>query len=190
MEMVRKNQRYTVQDYMTWDDEKRWEIIDGIAYDMSPAPGIAHQEIVGNFYRKIGNWLEGKQCRVFIAPTDVVFADDAVVQPDVFVVCDPKKITERNVQGAPDLVIEVLSLSTSKKDNREKMLLYERHGVKEYILVEPEGQFIRHYFLTSTGVYNRGDVLDNQEILRLNTLSGIEIPLWEVFGVEKKMEEA
>ncbi|MBN2326514.1 MAG: Uma2 family endonuclease, partial [Candidatus Omnitrophica bacterium] len=100
MPLPKSREKYTVHDYMTWPDEERWEIIDGVAYDMSPAPNILHQTISVNLILIIGNALHGKTCRGFTARTDVVLSEHDVVQPDVFVVCDPNKITEKNIQGA------------------------------------------------------------------------------------------
>ena len=101
--------RFTYADYSAWPDEERWGLIDGEAYNMTPAPAFKHQKIVFNFASLLKNALKGNPCVAGIAPTDVVFSDHDVVQPDVFVVCDEKKITEANIQSSPDLIIEVLS---------------------------------------------------------------------------------
>ena len=98
----REQERFSYQDYQTWPEDERWEILDGKAYNMTPAPTMKHQRIVGNLYHILRTVLRGKPCLTGIAPTDVVLSDYDVVQPDVFVVCDPLKITEKNVQGAPD----------------------------------------------------------------------------------------
>ena len=98
---------YTVADYMSWPDAERLELIAGEIYNMSHAPTIKHQGIVGNFYNQLKQQLKGTSWIPFIAPVDVVLSNDDVVQPDVLVVCDPAKITEKNIQGAPDLVVEV-----------------------------------------------------------------------------------
>ena len=115
--------RYTVADYMNWPDAERWELIAGEIYNMSPAPTIKHQGIVGDFYSQLKQQLIGKPCIPYVAPVDVVLSDDDVVQPDVLVVCDPAKITEKNIQGAPDLVVEVLLPGTALKDMREKNIV-------------------------------------------------------------------
>ncbi len=174
-------QLFTYHDYLTWQDDQRWEIIDGVAYAMSPAPKIKHQNIVGNFYLQIKTH-PNNPCYTGIAPTDVVFDAYNVVQPDVFVVCDKKKITEDNIQGAPDLIIEVTSPSTLLKDKREKKNLYERCRVKEYIIVYPEGDIIERFYLKGDK-YTTPEVFNWDETLKLYTLN-IEIKLWEVF--EKK----
>jgi len=110
-------QPLTYADYLTWDDGQRWEIIDGEAFCMSPAPATEHQVIAGDVYAQLSFQLRGKRCQPFIAPLDVRLPkpgqDDAttdrVVQPDVLVVCDPAKYDHRGVRGAPDFVVEVLS---------------------------------------------------------------------------------
>jgi Uma2 family endonuclease len=127
--------RFTYSDYQTWPDDERWEIIGGKAYAMTPAPSLKHQKALGTLHLKFAGFFLGKASTVFIAPTDVVLDDRNVVQPDLFVVCDKNKMTDANIKGAPDLVIEVLSPSTCLKDKREKKALYERFGVREYLLV-------------------------------------------------------
>jgi len=112
---VKKDKTYTYKDYLTWPDEERWEIIAGKAYDMSAAPRIKHQNITSNFHIKLKTHPDNP-CYTGIAPTDVVFDEYNVVQPDVFVVCDGSKITENNIQGTPDLIVEVVSDGTEVKD--------------------------------------------------------------------------
>ena len=106
---------YTYQDYLKWPENERWEIINGEAYCMSPAPKVKHQIISGNFSFSLRKQLP-KGCRVFHAPTDVVFDEYNVVQPDVFVVCDREKITENNISGPPELIIEIVSKTSVYKD--------------------------------------------------------------------------
>ncbi len=173
--------KYTWQDYLTWPDDERWEVIDGQAYAMTPSPTPRHQRIAGNFYRKLADLLSGKPCQVFIAPLDVRFDRYNFVQPDVLVVCDPGKITER-IEGAPDVVIEVLSPSTGLKDKREKKALYERFGVREYILVHPEELLIERYWLEG-GKFLGPDLLGAGERLLVRVLGDLEIGLWEIFEV-------
>jgi Uma2 family endonuclease len=173
--------RYTVADYLSWSDDERWELIGGQAYNMSPAPTIKHQSIAGEFYSQLNQKLKGKPCFSFVAPVDVVLSADDVVQPDVLVVCDPAKITERNIQGAPDLVVEVLSPGTALKDMREKKLLYERSGVREYVVIDPLEEYVQRFCLQNDGHYGSSDVFGPSEVLPLRSLPEIEIPLWEIF---------
>lgn len=137
--------RYTYADYLTWPEDERWELIDGVAYDMSPTPTRRHQEVVVEICRQFANQLEDRRCRVYVAPFDVRLgapgaADDqidTVVQPDVSVWCDPDKLDERGAKGAPNLAVEVLSPHTAAKDLTVKRDLYARVGVAEYWTLEP-----------------------------------------------------
>jgi Uma2 family endonuclease len=184
-EAIRKGQRYTVKEYLKWPDEERWEIIDGVPYAMSPAPRIKHQSIVGNFFMNFKRHSENP-CYTGIAPTDVVLDDDTVVQPDVFLVCDRKKITPDNVQGAPDLIVEVVSPSTEVKDRREKLRLYERFGVKEYLIVFPEREYVERYVLKA-GRYGSPEIFTWDERLTL-TLFPMEVVLSEIFEKEPEKQ--
>ena len=180
---------HTWQDYQTWPDSERWELIDGVAVAMAPAPSIKHQVVAGRMYASLLQRLAGKPCTPFIAPTDVHLSDLDVVQPDVLVVCDPSKITPSHIEGAPEVVVEVLSPATSTRDLREKKRLYERAGVAEYIVIEPLGHYATRYLNGPDG-FDKGTVFGPDEMLVFATLDGLEIPLWEVFelpgpGAEK-----
>ncbi|NOZ68284.1 MAG: Uma2 family endonuclease [Deferribacteres bacterium] len=186
MPLAKKSEgKYTYADYLSWPADERWEIIDGAAYDMTPAPSTSHQEIVLRFSHTLRNNLTDSPCRVFIAPTDVVLSEHDIVQPDVFVVCDIGKITEANIQGPPDLIIEVLSPATVIKDKREKKSLYEKYRVKEYIIVDPIELYVERFCLKQ-GKYTDFQVFGPQETLPLCFSEGMEIFLSEVFEVAKK----
>lgn len=155
---LRDTEYHCYGDYLTWPDDKRYELIDGVAYAMSPAPDLAHQDVAGEIYRQVANLLVGRTCRAFIAPVDVRLpkrdeADgriDTVVQPDVLVVCDAGKLDRRGVRGAPDWVVEVLSPSTSGHDQIKKRAVYERHGVREYWLIHSIDRVLTVYTLDNT----------------------------------------
>ncbi|MDD5578382.1 MAG: Uma2 family endonuclease [Methylobacter sp.] len=176
--------RYTVADYMSWPDDERLELIGGRIFDMSPAPTIKHQSITGEFYSQLKQKLKGKSCIPFIAPVDVVLSAKDVVQPDVLVVCDSAKITEKNIQGAPDLIVEVLSPRTALKDMREKKSLYERSGVREYVVIDPLEEYVQRFWLQIDGHYGASDIFGPSEVLALQSLPEVELPLWEIFGLE------
>ena len=120
------DKKYSYADYLTWSDDERWELIDGVPYNMSPAPILDHQRISGELFRQIANYLIDKTCEVFAAPVDVRFSKSKmkndkeifdVVQPDIIVVCDKDKIEDdRSCPGAPDIVMEILSPSTASRD--------------------------------------------------------------------------
>jgi Uma2 family endonuclease len=174
------SQQFSWNEYKDWPENERWQIIDGQAYCMAAAPNIRHQKITGNLYASIREKLKGKQCTTFIAPTDVVFDDYNIVQPDVLVVCNKSRITDANIQGAPDLVIEVISPSNSFMDKKQKLELYERFGVPEYLLVDPVGDLVERYRLVE-GKYGRSDIFPWHEELPLVSLPGLLISLWDVF---------
>lgn len=174
--------RYTYSDYLCWDDKERWEIIDGEAYSMSPAPLIKHQNIAGNLYVKLKTHRKNP-CYTGIAPTDVVFDEENVVQPDVFLVCDKTKITPQNIRGVHDLIIEVISSSTELRDRRDKKNLYERFGVREYIIVFPEREYVERYVLKNKK-YRSPEIFNWDETLRLTTVK-IDIHLREIFEKEQ-----
>jgi len=183
MTIAKKAEKYTYSDYLTWPDEERWEIIDGMAFNMTPAPSIKHQNVVINFASHLKQQLKGKPCRPFVAPIDVVLSEHDVVQPDIIVVCDEKKVTEANIQGAPDLVVEVLSPATALKDKREKRTLYEKSGVMEYTIIDPIELYVERFLLKGKR-YGESEIFGPQEVLSLNSLEGMAIPMWEIFEVE------
>lgn len=172
----------TWSDYRSWPDDQRWEIIDGVAVAMSPAPTTRHQTIVGNLFGRLVQRLAGKPCRPFVAPTDVKLSDLDVVQPDILVVCDPARITPTHIEGAPDVVIEVLSPATSARDLRQKKALYERAGVREYLAVDPLEHYAIRFLLEATG-FDKGTVFAADELLEIATLDNLQVPLWEVLEV-------
>lgn len=137
------NRRLTYDDLLLFpeDDGLRHEIIDGEHY-VTAAPNLRHQELVGRLFLTIGSFVEDRpeRGRVFLSPFDVVFSFHDIVEPDlVFVAPDQFEIlTDKNIQGTPALVVEILSPSTRKRDREIKRQLYDRSGVREYWLVDPE----------------------------------------------------
>jgi Uma2 family endonuclease len=155
---VRKIEPYTYQQYLSSPTDERMEIINGTTYDMSPSPSVKHQRIVMGFSTIMYTFFKGKECTPFVAPMDVVLDDINVVEPDLFVVCDKSKIRDADIKGAPDLIIEVLSPSTSLKDRREKKNIYQQHGVQEYIIVNPLDETAERFHLGSGGRYGESDI--------------------------------
>ena len=148
---LEENRRYTIEEYRSWPDEERWELIDGVPYSMSPAPRVPHQDTAGNLFNRLYNFLEGKPCKVYMAPLDIYLQnktaeeEQTVVQPDVLAVCDLSIIKDDGIHGAPDFIAEVLSDSTANKDFSVKKDLYERSGVKEYWLIQPDNCTVFQY---------------------------------------------
>jgi Uma2 family endonuclease len=165
----RDHECHTYAEYAGWPDDVRYELIDGLAYAMGPAPTRRHQEVALELVRQIADALEGSPCRPYIAPFDVRLprADEAdekvdtVVQPDISVVCDKAKLDERGCRGAPDWIVEVLSPATAGHDQVAKRALYERVGVREYWLVHPIDKVLTVYLLAN-GAYGKPAV---QELL-------------------------
>ncbi|QBQ55957.1 Uma2 family endonuclease [Nitrosococcus wardiae] len=186
---LKKVGHWTYADYCTWSEEERWELIAGEAFDMSPAPSTTHQRVVFNLGLILGNFFRGRHCRVLAAPVDVLLprADEAdgkvetVVQPDLLVVCDSTKISERFIRGAPDLVAEVLSPATAKKDEGIKRDHYERAGVAEYWLVHPLDQTVLRYSLEA-GHYGRPDVFGEGDTMASTRFPDLVVIWDEVFG--------
>jgi Uma2 family endonuclease len=154
--LTKRDAHFTYADYLGWPDDERWELIDGVAYNMCAAPNLYHQHVVGELFTQLKNFLRSKPCRVFIAPFDVLLPQwqgqdddsvDTVVQPDVLVFCERDKLHPRGGRGAPSLVVEVLSPWTSRKDLNEKFRLYQRVGVPEYWVIDPEGRSLQAYRL-------------------------------------------
>ena len=107
-----KNEHYTWENYQAWPDHERWEIISGEAFNMSPSPGFRHQSISREISRVIFNHFHGKKCIPFSTPFDVKLSEEDIVQPDLLIVCDPGQIKSSHIEGAPSLIIEILSPST------------------------------------------------------------------------------
>lgn len=158
------DEMYTYSDYLSWDSDERYEIIDGIAYSMA-SPNLRHQSMSGELYATIREFLKDKPCKVISAPFDVrLFPEDddsdiTVVQPDILVVCDQKKLSDgRSCKGAPDLIVEILSKTNRFMDLRIKAQKYQEAGVKEYWVVNAETLEIMVNVLTNgcyvSTVYN------------------------------------
>ena len=190
MPLAKQKEPVTYQDYLNGPEDERWEIIDGVAHNMVPAPSLKHQKISMNLSIVLGTALRNSTCTPFHAPTDVVLSEENVVEPDVFVVCDPTKMTERCVRGAPDLVFEIISPSSTKKDRWDKRRLYERFGVKEYVLIDPDGPCVERFLLDESGRYGVSEIFDSSQTLTLKSLDGVDIPLGEVFRVGYETKEA
>ena len=150
-----ENRLYTLEDYLRLPDDQRVELIDGVFYDMA-APTTIHQRVAGFLHKKFLDFvMENKgPCFPFISPVDVQLDcdDKTVVQPDVLVVCDRTKYKNGRIFGAPDLVIEVLSPSTRRKDMQLKMYKYAGAGVREYWMVDPDKKLVVQYDLEHLGI--------------------------------------
>jgi len=178
--------QWTYEDYLAFpEDGKRYEIIEGDCF-MSPAPTTKHQRISRRLLYVLEDYfLRTKAGEVFDAPTDVILSDINIVQPDILVVLAARGsiITEKNIQGAPDLVIEIISESTRKTDETTKKKIYEQYGVLEYWIVDPELALVKIYRLTD-GRYGRAEerAEERGETVTTVLLPGLDISLTEVFA--------
>ena len=183
---------YTYSDYLTWEDDERWELIDGKPYLMS-APNENHQLLLGEIFRQLANFLKGKKCKVYFSPFDVRLnhdtLDDTVVQPDVLVVCDKNKTADgKTVKGAPDLAIEILSPSNPKHDTVIKFKKYMEAGVREYWIVDPKAKTVAVNILEN-GKYNTR-ICGETEKLPVCVLENCVVDLGEVFSEMIETQQA
>ena len=184
--LKRDAQHHTYADYVVWSRTYGDELVDGAAYVREPpSPSPQHQVVVGEMYRQIGNALQGKSCRVYIAPFDVRLPKstehdnhvDTVVQPDILIVSDLQKIDGRGMRGAPDWVAEVHSPGTGSHDQKVKVPAYERAGVREVWLVHPIKQTLQIYLLRS-GSYGRATLRELKGKTPLTVIPDVTID-WE-----------
>lgn len=160
-----KDGLFTYKDYLTWPDDERWELIHGVAYNMSPAPSRRHQAILAEMSIEFGLFFREHPCSVYFSPFDVLLPDveqnqsqeindivDTVVQPDMVVICDSAKLTDQGCTGAPDFVLEILSPSTAFKDMEDKLGLYESRGIREYWILNPANDTLLVYSVVPPGV--------------------------------------
>jgi len=187
------NGTYSYADYLLWQFEERVELFKGKIMAMT-APNLKHQRYSGRLTRPISNFLYGKDCELFVAPFDVKLYDHrkahlsddkaySVVQPDLCVICDKSKLTERGCDGAPDWIIEILSPSNSKKEMRFKFDLYEEGGVTEYWLVYPYEEAVYQFVLNAqTEKYELKGMYANDDMATPFLFPELKIDLAEVFA--------
>ncbi len=183
------NKTYSYADYYQWQFDERVELINGQVYAMSPTPNLLHQEICGNIYNPLKNFLKDNICKVFFAPFDVRLSrkviDDksifTVLQPDVCVICDLMKLDKRGCVGAPDIVVEVLSKGNNSKELKNKYNVYEEVGVKEYWVVSPQNQTVTIYTLTD-GKFHSSRMMVPGDMVTSAVLADFSLDLAEVFG--------
>ncbi len=149
MEAERIEHFYTEKDYYNLPDNVRAELIDGKFYDMA-SPSRIHQELVSFFIKNIGNYVDSKDgpCKIYPGPFAVKLFNDekTIVEPDISVICDPDKLTDRGCSGAPDWIVEIISPSNHTHDYVRKLSLYAKAGVREYWIVDPLRKEIFTYF--------------------------------------------
>jgi Uma2 family endonuclease len=182
--VLKRDSRYhTYADYLLWSNTYGDELIDGTAYVREPpSPARSHQLIVGELHHQVATALENKPWQVYVAPFDVRLPKskeeddqvDTVVQPDVLIVCDLEKLDERGVRGAPDWLAEVISPGTAKHDRLVKVPAYERAGVREVWLVDPNERTLAVYRLQDSR-YGRPTLLELKGRTQLTAVPGVTI---------------
>ncbi|WP_298199944.1 Uma2 family endonuclease [Desulfosporosinus sp.] len=183
------DRKFTYKDYLTWSEEEQWELINGIPYNMTPAPSTQHQKIVTTLIAQFYNALKDSPSQVFGAPFDVRLpeqekkSDDifTVVQPDLAIICDRNKLDNHGCVGGPDLVIEVTSPSTLRKDIKDKFYLYEKAGVNQYWIIYPEQKTVVVFKLDKEGKFGRPDIYCETDLIQSEISRSIRIDLSEVF---------
>ena len=179
---VPESLRFTYEDYLLTPDDRRYELVDGDLL-LTPAPTPYHQRVAGHLFAALLEFVRGRSLgEVIVAPCDVVLSRFDVVQPDILFVRSDRLsiIGEKNIQGPPDLVIEVLSPSTEDRDRTMKTKLYARSGVRELWIVDPSAKTVEILAGAGSGLRPRA-VVGGAEALRTAILPGLEIPLARVF---------
>jgi len=179
---LKLQERYTYQDYLSWETDVRYELLDGVAYALA-APVTKHQRIIGALYFQLRTFLTGKKCEVLLSPLDVRLSaeicDTNVVQPDLLVVCDKNKIDDKGCNGAPDLIVEILSPSSVQIDLLKKYNIYLKAGVKEYWVVDPTNNIV-HVFVLKDGNYF-SSIYGENDVISSHILEGCNIKISDIF---------
>ena len=179
-------ENWTYYDYKNWElkEGERYEIINGEAYAMA-APNTEHQAMLMELSKQFAVFLTGKPCKVFPAPFDVRLfyeedeSDDTVVQPDISIICDKKKLGIEGCHGAPDLVVEILSPSNSAIEMLVKFNTYKEAGVREYWVLNPKKKDLSVYLFNGENVISR--TYKEKEQVPVSILEGLTIDLAPVF---------
>ncbi len=180
-----RSTKLTYEDYLLFpDDGKRHELIDGDHF-VTPSPNTKHQRVSRNLLTALVPFVRKHGLgEVFDAPYDVVLAEDNVVQPDLVFVSRARSniVTEANVQGAPDLTVEILSDATRKKDELTKRKLYERFDVQEYWIVDPDLESVKVFRKKNESFLRAADLSkETDDILTTPLIPNLRIPLTEIF---------
>lgn len=175
---------YTYKDYLTYDENERIEIIEGGIYNMSPAPSRIHQKIISEIHFKLMEYIKSNKgpCEVYPAPFDVILKNNDeevedsknIIQPDISVICDKNKLTDKGCTGSPDMIVEVVSPYNPNNDCVRKLNLYDKYKVKEYWIVNPMKRNIFVYTLTNNG-YDVPTYYTFEDKVKVNIYEDLEI---------------
>ena len=186
------NKRYSYADYLTWMDDVRRELHDGLIVEL-PTPCIKHQQVSVGFICNFGTFIRGRKIEIYHAPFDVRLPLDCanqnddqiytVVQPDLSIICDLTKLDDRGCLGAPDLVIEIVSPKNSKRDVKDKFDIYQQHGVREYWIVNPNDENVTVFVLDDNSKFQFVGMYAGDDKIPVNIFNGdLKIDLTEVFA--------
>lgn len=190
MPLPQEDGKFSYADYLSWPEDERWEIIDGIAY-MQASPSPIHQEILVSLLAQIHHYLSDKTCKVYPAPFCVRLMNDdeknnedikKVVEPDITIVCNKSLIDEKGYNGTPDMIIEIISPTSIKMDRFIKFNSYEKAGVREYWIVEPGGKLVNVFILQEDHRYGRPETYTEDDEIKVSVFPDLIIDLKPVFA--------
>jgi len=183
------NGTYSYSDYLNWKFDEYVELIKGKLLEISPAPSRKHQAVLGNLYGFMFPYFQKSPCQVYVVPFDVRLPSMqegaeilTVLQPDLCVICDVSKLDEKGCLGAPDLVVEVVSIGNTKKEMRQKFAVYQEAGVREYWIVHPHDHNVIIYQLNDEGNYIGLPPLTEDDILTTTLFPELSVQLFDVFN--------
>jgi Uma2 family endonuclease len=184
---------YSYADYLLWQFEERVELLKGKILAMSPAPNMRHQRIARNICTELLAYFKKNRCQVFFAPFDVRLYNRkisekknkevyTVVQPDICIICNPEMLDENGCNGAPDLIVEILSPGNAKTDLKDKYALYAEAGVREYWIVYPAEESIAQFVLNDEQQYQLVQLHANEGFITPVIFPELNIDLADIFG--------
>lgn len=192
MTLPKEERIYTYADYLSWPEDARVELIDGTPY-LQAAPSRIHQKILSELHRQVANFLIGIECEVYPAPFHVVLDLEEeidherdrqnVFEPDISIICDKTKLDDHGCKGSPDMVVEITSPSTARKDKIEKFNKYEQAGVKEYWIIEPQEKIVSVFTLQNNRRFGRPDLYTDEDQVRVSIFNDLIIDLKMVFSI-------
>ena len=189
--LLQDEKEYTYADYLTYPDDERWEIIDGVPYSQA-APAPIHQEVLTELVRQIANYLTDKSCKVYPAlfcvrlPLGYEKNEKEVkniVEPDISIVCDKSKLDNKGCNGAPDMIIEIISPSSVKMDRVIKLNKYEKAGVQEYWIVEPDQKLVSVFVLQGNQRFGRTELYTEDDKITVSIFPDLIIDLSLAFAL-------
>lgn len=184
---VVREQPMTYDDYAALDDDNRYELVDGQLELMSPAPAVSHQVISFQLQRRIADTCEN-EFLILYSPVDLILSPTEVRQPDLVLIHRSRlqMITKRGIEGAPDLVVEILSPSTRRRDKIGKLKVYAKYGIPEYWIVDPDSGTLEQYERFE-GTYDLTDIYAGEERVRSNRIPCVSFTMGDIMQAIKDL---